>query len=483
MKPEGPELYRQLFKSGNDAFFVHRIEPDGRTGTFIEVNDVACTRLGYTREELLQLTVHEINFDPAMPHLPGVIRRLHDTGHAVFETVHVTKDGRQIPVEISSQLFTLEGQPTILSIARDLTERKRADESLSAALHESRRRTAEVAALLKAARSVLEHQRFKPAARAIFDACREAIGAPAGYVAMMAENGEWNDLLFLDAGGAPCTVDPSLPMPVRGLRAEAYRTMQVVYENDFLRSAHAQLLPPGHAALQNVMFAPMVLQGRAVGLLGLANKPGGFTGDDARMASAFGELAAVAFRNSRILDDLAENEEKYRNLFHGAQVGMYRSRLDGSGILEVNDRLAAILGATKEELLKRPVLFNWARSEEREKLVGELCRTGSVAAFEMDAVTGGGDIRTCLVSARLFPDKGIIEGTVVDITDRKRTAEALRERTIELEAFNEAMVGREARIIEMKEEINRLCAELGKEPKYPPVWRETGTSTDGNGRK
>ena len=65
-----------------------------------------------------------------------------------------------------------------------------------------------------------------------------------------------------------------------------------------------------------------------------------------------------------------------------------------------------------------------------------------------------------------------------DITERKQNDTKLREahellqsRAAELEAFNRAMVGREQRIIEMKKEVNALCQELGREPQYPPVWR------------
>ena len=54
-------------------------------------------------------------------------------------------------------------------------------------------------------------------------------------------------------------------------------------------------------------------------------------------------------------------------------------------------------------------------------------------------------------------------GVNMDITERKRTE-------LELRLFNEIMVGREQRIIELKEEINRLAAELGREPPYPPIW-------------
>ena len=95
-------------------------------------------------------------------------------------------------------------------------------------------------------------------------------------------------------------------MPVRGLRAEAYRTGQVVYENDFAHSGWAEPLPPGHVRLENVLFAPLVIDGRAVGVLGLGNKPGGFTDQDATLAVTFGELVAIALRNSRTLESLRE---------------------------------------------------------------------------------------------------------------------------------------------------------------------------------
>jgi len=101
--------------------------------------------------------------------------------------------------------------------ARDETER-RADE-LRAALDHAHQHEAEVAALLAGTRAVLVHRRFEAAARAIFDVCKSLLGAKAGYVALSSADGMENDLVFLDGGGLPCTVDPSLPMPIRGLRA------------------------------------------------------------------------------------------------------------------------------------------------------------------------------------------------------------------------------------------------------------------------
>ena len=86
---------------------------------------------------------------------------------------------------------------------------------------------------MKSSKAVLQNKEFPHSARAIFDAAKELIGATAGYVALLSDNGRENDVLFLDAGGLPCTVDPSLPMPIRGLRAEAYNSGKVAVENDF----------------------------------------------------------------------------------------------------------------------------------------------------------------------------------------------------------------------------------------------------------
>ncbi len=67
----------------------------------------------------------------------------------------------------------------------------------------------------------------------------------------------------------------------------------------------------GHVTLENVMFAPLVLGGKAVGLLGLANKPGGFSEEDATLADAFSEFAALGLLNSRTLESLEHGEERF----------------------------------------------------------------------------------------------------------------------------------------------------------------------------
>ncbi len=173
----------------------------------------------------------------------------------------------------------------------------------------------ELGPLLEAVKSVLEFESFPQTARQIFLHAKKLTGATAGYVALLSKDGRENEVLFLDAGGTACTVDPALPMPVRGLRAEAYRLKEPVYDNDFTRSQWAKFLPAGHAPLKNVLFAPLVIHGAPVGLLGLANKPSGFTDHDKSIAKALGDFAALALLNSRNLDSLRNlNEAREKSL-------------------------------------------------------------------------------------------------------------------------------------------------------------------------
>ena len=125
---ENEEKFRTIFNSSSDAIFIH-----DTSGRFLEVNDVACERLGYTRDELLEMTLMDIDTPEAARIAPEHIRHLHQEGFISFEGAHQRKDGQQFPVEITSRLIGYEGETWILSTVRDITERKQAEERLRTA--------------------------------------------------------------------------------------------------------------------------------------------------------------------------------------------------------------------------------------------------------------------------------------------------------------------------------------------------------------
>ncbi len=118
---QNEEKYRTLFENAGDAIFVHNDEE------ILGVNQLACDRLGYSRDELMAMSPCAMDTAKHFQHVPERRARLLAQGHLTFETEHQRKDGSILPVEVTSRLATWNGQSAIMSICRDITERKQAD--------------------------------------------------------------------------------------------------------------------------------------------------------------------------------------------------------------------------------------------------------------------------------------------------------------------------------------------------------------------
>ena len=122
---ESEMRYKTLFDCAADAIFVHDLK-----GRFLDVNTIACERYGYSREELLQMTPQHITTSGGAKNILQRAEQIRTQGYFLYETVHVRRDGTHIPTEVSSQIIEYGGRPVVLSIARDITERKQAEEAL-----------------------------------------------------------------------------------------------------------------------------------------------------------------------------------------------------------------------------------------------------------------------------------------------------------------------------------------------------------------
>ena len=130
------QLFRTLIDQSNDAIEV----VDPHTLRYIDINERACIDLGYTREELLSLSIYEIdpNVDESMH--ARVHAGLRDQGSAILESIHRRKDGTTFPVEVSITQVELD-RTYMVSVARDITERKHAEHALQEARAELARVT------------------------------------------------------------------------------------------------------------------------------------------------------------------------------------------------------------------------------------------------------------------------------------------------------------------------------------------------------
>ena len=162
--------YRLLSEHASDIMLF--VRPDGR---ITEANRAALRSYGYTREELLGLTVFDLR-DPRERTL--VLHQLGQAtaGHVGFETVHRRKDGTSFPVEVNSQSAEMGGERMIFSVVRDVSERKRVET----------RRTL----LLEISRLVLETPEAGPAlTTAIFEKIRGPLEADACFNYRLEEGG------------------------------------------------------------------------------------------------------------------------------------------------------------------------------------------------------------------------------------------------------------------------------------------------------
>ena len=119
---QSEEQFRAIFDSVGDGVAIH--EPGGN---FLEVNRVVCERLGYSREELLAMPVSAVTAPEQAPVAPERVEQIMSDGSGIFETVQVRRDGTQVPIEVASRRIEFRGRPAILSVHRDITERKRTE--------------------------------------------------------------------------------------------------------------------------------------------------------------------------------------------------------------------------------------------------------------------------------------------------------------------------------------------------------------------
>ena len=124
------EQYKSIFNNSSDAIYFHVMKEDGSPGKFREVNDAACEMLGYSREEFLNMRPGDIDSSDTVKQSPKIIRKLLQHKKVRFEAVHVKKNGEKLPVEINTRLLEEASGKWVVSIVRDISERKAKEKEL-----------------------------------------------------------------------------------------------------------------------------------------------------------------------------------------------------------------------------------------------------------------------------------------------------------------------------------------------------------------
>ncbi len=137
-RKKAEEKRQAILKTALDGFCTNDLD-----GKFLEVNDAYCAMTGYTREELLKMSIQDMDVQTTPQELEVLAKSIVEKGYARLETKHKCKDGRIIGIELSSK-YPNTGEPQVYSFIRDITERKKveaalkeSEEKFSAAFHSS----------------------------------------------------------------------------------------------------------------------------------------------------------------------------------------------------------------------------------------------------------------------------------------------------------------------------------------------------------
>ncbi len=279
---------------------------------------------------------------------------------------------------------------------QDVTRQVTAAESRDAALETTRRLRDETAGLLAAARIVLGSDDFDAASRSILAICRDLVGAGDGFVSLlpaMRHNGS------AGAGSAE-----------------------------------------GNRRSDSTLAIPIVVAGRPEGRFCLSGKPGGFTERDAEMATAFGELMAIALTHGRDRQALEESGRKLKILFGLLPVGV--SVLGPDTAMQIaNPALQRILGLTTEDIVHAGYKRRrYLRSDGSEMPAAEFPSAQAfreqreVRDIEIGVVREDGSTVWTNVSAAPCPftDWRVVT-TVTDVTEHKKAEQALKSTMAELD--------------------------------------------------
>ena len=410
--------FEKSFHSNPALMVISRL----RDGCIIEVNPTFVRNSGYTREEILGRTSEQLQLWVEPAQRDAFLRRIHADGAVKdLQADFRAKDREITTILVNADTLELGGEPCVLTVGIDITER--------------RHRERVQAATFQISRAVLAGGDLGMLFAEFHSIIGGLMSAKNFYVALI--NADGSELSF------PYFVDehvPSAPArtPWNGFTEYIIATARPL----LVRAPELMALLMNRGAYQPLdrpaaqrLGAPLIAEGRVLGVIALQDydRPDAYGDDDLRLLSFVAEQAAAAVQRRQAELALKRAEQRYRSIFENAMEGLYITSPEGR-FISVNPALARMLGySSPDELLalnniERQIYVQEGRREEFLRL---MLSTDQLSDFESEICRRDGT--TCWVSESVRVVRGPtgvidhFEGVATDITQRREADHALRQ--------------------------------------------------------
>ncbi len=392
---ESEKRYRAVIEHAGDGF-----ELLDENGMFLDVNEETCRQLGYTREELLGMSIPDI--DPLVSleqYLSMFESLLHKGTPITFESKHEHKDGTTFPVEITVRVVLLGNAYRAISQARDISERIKTEEVLKRSEH-----------------FLLVSQRVANIGSYIFDVAK----------------GSWTSTKVLDdIFGIGKDYQRSVEGWLQLIHPDQREEMEEYFINEVITKK--QLFNKEYRIIS-------INSGEIKWVQGLGELDFDEDGNPAIMIGTIKDITA----HKKAEETLRKSEERYREFVEGTDDLI--TRVDGKGILiYVNYKALDIFGLPPQECLGRSA-FDFLHPDDREQTTERfnkyLSQKATLGVFENRMVSNSGQCRNLIWNSTFHYDSNgkvtYVNGIAHDITKRKQGEEKIRETQILLQSSIES---------------------------------------------
>ena len=358
--------FRLLFTNNPNPMLVY----DLKTLEIIEVNDTLIKNYGYTRDELLSMKITDIRPEEDISKLIENVQKERTPLQFSGEWRHKLKNREIIDVEITSHTADFNGRKAVIVSAKDITKRKEAEAKLQV-------KTDQLSAVTEAMTLFLEGGNWRQASSKILNNAIKQTESEYGFVGVVVEGPK---LRILAHDGIVWD---------KNINREFYeKAVQTYKEVGYLEFANFNNLfgkvittgkpvisntpeadprsggrPAGHPALNHFLGVPILKGSEVVGMIGVANRKGGYTGEEQSKIEILTNAACVLYDSYRrqeleiSLEEkrkvaeiaLRESEEKYRSLINNIPDVTWTTDSGGNTIF-VSPNVEQVYGYSASEL-------------------------------------------------------------------------------------------------------------------------------------